>query len=249
MFNLNSKVALVTGAGSRDGIGFATARILMQAGSKVFITSTSDRIFDRVQELKDQFGANFIEGYVADLTVKSEVDQVISEVTKKFKKIDILVNNAGEIETSAFLMTKIDTFKKIFQVNFYSPVLLMQMVLKNMIKNKSGSIINLSSISAFESNEGRSAYSASKSALNSISKTIARELGKVNIRVNNVAPGIIDTKMLNSNTNKEIIKELINKSSLKRVGNPEEVASTILFLASDMSSYISGETIKVDGGM
>ena len=118
-----------------------------------------------------------------------------------------------------------------------------------MIKNKSGSIINLSSISAFESNEGRSAYSASKSALNSISKTIARELGKVNIRVNNVAPGIIDTKMLNSNTNKEIIKELINKSSLKRVGNPNEVANTILFLASDLSSYISGETIKVDGGM
>tara|TARA_Y100000816_G_C25584663_1_gene314205 strand:- start:81 stop:521 length:441 start_codon:yes stop_codon:yes gene_type:complete len=146
-------------------------------------------------------------------------------------------------------MTKLDTFKKIFQVNFYSPVLLMQMVLKNMIKNKSGSIINLSSISAFESNEGRSAYSASKSALNSISKTIARELGKVNIRVNNVAPGIIDTKMLNSNTNKEIIKELINKSSLKRVGNPNEVANTILFLASDLSSYISGETIKVDGGM
>ena len=146
-------------------------------------------------------------------------------------------------------MTKLDTFKKIFQVNFYSPVLLMQMVLKNMIKNKSGSIINLSSISAFESNEGRSAYSASKSALNSISKTIARELGKVNIRVNNVAPGVIDTKMLNSNTNKEIIKELINKSSLKRVGNPNEVANTILFLASDLSSYISGETIKVDGGM
>ena len=125
----------------------------------------------------------------------------------------------------------------------------MQIILKNMIKNKSGSIINLSSISAFESNEGRSAYSASKSALNSISKTMARELGKINIRVNNVAPGIIDTKMLNSNTNKEIIKELINKSSLKRVGNPREVASTILFLASDMSSYISGETIKVDGGM
>ena len=92
MFNLNSKVALVTGAGSKDGIGFATARILMQAGSKVFITSTSDRIFDRVQELKDQFGANFIEGYVADLTVKNEVDKLILEATKKFEKIDILVD-------------------------------------------------------------------------------------------------------------------------------------------------------------
>ena len=146
-------------------------------------------------------------------------------------------------------MTKIETFKKIFQVNFYSPVLLMQMVIKNMIKNRSGSIINISSISAFDSNEGRSAYSASKAALNSISKTVARELGKINIRVNNIAPGMIDTKMLNSNTNKEIIKEMINRSSLKKVGSSKDVASAILFLASDMSSYISGETIKVDGGM
>tara|TARA_B100002019_G_scaffold287825_1_gene300440 strand:- start:848 stop:1588 length:741 start_codon:yes stop_codon:yes gene_type:complete len=245
---LKGKLALVTG--TKSGIGNSILKIFAENKANIIACARErDKYFEEeCNQLSEKHSVNIYPTYF-DLGEEENLKLEVNKILLAHKKIDILVNNAGEIETSAFLMTKLDTFKKIFQVNFHSPVLLMQMVLKNMIKNKSGSIINLSSISAFESNEGRSAYSASKSALNSISKTIARELGKVNIRVNNVAPGIIDTKMLNSNTNKEIIKELINKSSLKRVGSPNEVANTILFLASDLSSYISGETIKVDGGM
>ena len=245
---LKGKLALITG--TKSGIGISILKIFaVNKADIIACARKKDKSFEEeCKELSKKYSVKVFPTYF-DLGDEDNLKLEVNKILLSHKKIDILVNNAGEIDTSAFLMTKIETFKKIFQVNFYSPVLLMQMVIKNMIKNRSGSIINISSISAFDSNEGRSAYSASKAALNSISKTVARELGKINIRVNNIAPGMIDTKMLNSNTNKEIIKEMINRSSLKKVGSSKDVASAILFLASDMSSYISGETIKVDGGM
>ena len=125
----------------------------------------------------------------------------------------------------------------------------MQIILKKMMKQKKGSIINISSSSSSEANEGRSVYSASKAALNILSKSIAREMGSSNIRINTVAPGLVDTDMLNSNTPEKFIKEVTNRLSIKRIGKKEEVANTVLFLASDLSSYITGQTIRVDGGM
>ena len=149
---------------------------------------------------------------------------------------------------SIFMMTPIESVKKHFQINFFSQLIITQLVIKNMIKNKSGSVINLSSISAYEANEGRSAYSSSKAALEIASKSISREVGRFNIRINNIAPGLIDTKMLHLNTPKDAIKNRISNTTLKRLGKAEEVANAILFLASDESSYMSGETLKIHGG-
>jgi len=245
---LNGKLAIITGC--RSGIGNSVLKIFAQNKANIIACiRKEDKTFeDECKKLSKKYSVKITPSYF-DLNDENSMKKEVSKMLLENDKIDILVNNAGEIETSAFLMTKMETFRKIFQVNFYSPILLMQMVLKNMIKNKNGSIINVSSISAFDANEGRSAYSASKAALMNISKSVARELGKINIRVNNVAPGMINTQMLNSNTNENIIKSMVEKSSLKRVGEPEEVANTILFLASDLSSYISGETIKADGGI
>ncbi len=164
-------------------------------------------------------------------------------------KIDILVNNAGTIHTSIFLMNTIDKLREIFEVNFFANTILIQTVLKKMMKEKKGSIINISSSSAIEANEGRSAYSASKSALTILSKSIAREMGSSNIRINTIAPGLTDTDMMRNNTPEKIFNTTIERLSIKRVGKKEEIANAALFLASDLSSYITGQTLSVDGGM
>ena len=124
-----------------------------------------------------------------------------------------------------------------------------QMITKLMIRKKKGTVINISSISADDGNEARSAYSASKAALQSLTKAMSKELGRFNIRANCIAPGLIDTKMLSENTKPEIIKEMKNRISLARLGTSNEVANVALFLASDLSSYINGQIIRVDGGM
>ena len=118
-----------------------------------------------------------------------------------------------------------------------------------MIKNKSGSIINISSISGLDANVGRSAYSASKSALISQSKVLSREVGGYNVRVNCIAPGLVNTDMLNKNTSSEIIEKMIQNISLRRIANPIDIANVVLFLSSDLSQYITGQVIRVDGGM
>jgi 3-oxoacyl-[acyl-carrier protein] reductase len=146
-------------------------------------------------------------------------------------------------------MTSIKKFKEIFEVNFFSQALFTQYVLKAMIKNKKGSIVNISSTSGMDSNFGRSAYSASKAAMISQSKTLSKELGQYNIRVNTIAPGLTDTEMMQNNTPKEVIKDVLENLSLKRLADPKEIANAALFLSSDLSSYITGQTIRVDGGM
>ena len=163
--------------------------------------------------------------------------------------IDILVNNAGIIDVSIYQMTSIKKLKDMFEINFFSQTIFTQNIIKSMIKNKSGSIINLASITALDGNEGRSAYAASKSALIAQMKTLSKEVGIFNIRVNCIAPGLIDTEMLSKSTPKNIIENMKNKISLRRVGNPEEIADVALFLSSSLSTYISGQVIRVDGGM
>ena len=146
-------------------------------------------------------------------------------------------------------MTKVEDFKKIFDINYFSYVNFIQRLLKNMSKTKSGSIVNISSSAAHEGNVGRSAYASSKSAFETMSKVMSRELGRYNIRVNSIAPGLTDTEMMKSSTPKKFLDETIARLSLNRVAQPKEIANVILFLASDLSSYITGQTIRVDGGM
>ena len=171
------------------------------------------------------------------------------EIKTKTNKIDMIVNNAGSIQTSIFQMTPEKKIRELFEINFFSQLIFTQHLLKLMIKEKNGSIVFISSTSSEDANFGRSIYSASKSAMNAISLSLSRELGQLNIRVNSVAPGLVDTEMANKNTSQEVQKNEISKSSLKRIGQPEEIASVVSFLLSDESSYLTGQLIRADGGL
>ena len=173
----------------------------------------------------------------------------IKNITNSNKNIDIIVNNAGAIHTALFNMTPQKILREIFEINFFSQSLLTQSLVKSMIKTKKGSIIYISSTSAIDGNEGRSAYSASKAAIISQAKVLSKELGNYNIRVNIIAPGLTKTNMMEKNTSNEVIQNTIKQISLKRIASPDEIANVVLFLASDLSAYISGQVIRVDGGM
>ena len=146
-------------------------------------------------------------------------------------------------------MTSIKKLREIFEIDFFSQTIFTQYIIKSMIKKKGGSILYISSSSALDGNEGRSAYSSAKAAIIAQAKVLSRELGIYNIRVNALAPGLTDTDMMKDNTPEEKINEINSKTSLKRVAKPEEIANAALLLSSDLSSYITGQTIRVDGGM
>ena len=146
-------------------------------------------------------------------------------------------------------MTSVKKLKELFEVNFFSQTIFTQYILKSMIKNKRGSIVYISSSSALDGNEGRSAYSSAKAAIIAQAKVLSRELGVHNIRVNSIAPGLTNTDMMKKNHRKEIVSEMVSRISLRRIANPEEIANVVLLLSSDLTSYISCQVIRVDGGM
>ena len=146
-------------------------------------------------------------------------------------------------------MTSGKKLKELFEVNFFSQTIFTQYILKSMIKNKKGSIVYISSSSALDGNEGRSAYAATKAAIITQAKVLSRELGAHNIRVNSIAPGLTNTDMMQKNHKREKIDEVISRTSLRRIGEPKEIANIVLLLASDLTSYITGQNIRVDGGM
>ena len=153
------------------------------------------------------------------------------------------------IYTGLFQMTSKKKFEEIFNINFFSQSLFTQYIIKSMIKNKEGSITFISSTPATDGNIGRSAYVASKASINSLTKVLSKELGSYNIRVNAIAPGLTDTDMMKENTPEKFVKETINSTSLKRIGNPKEIANVALFLSSEMANYVTGQVLRVDGGM
>ena len=184
-----------------------------------------------------------------DLNNKDQIKEALISINNSKKNIDILVNNAGSINTSIFQMTSENNLKNIFQTNFFSQITFTQSVMKIMLKKDSGSIIFISSTSALDADAGRGAYVATKSALDSIAKVLSKEVGSKNIRVNVIAPGLIDTDMLKNNTKQTIIENRLLNTCLNRLGATDEIAKVALFLSSDLSSYITGQTIRVDGGM
>ena len=245
---LKNKTAIITG--SNKGIGKAILKVFSQNGANIIscVRKKTEEFEDSISKIEKK--------YHNKVTIK-EVDFLDEEIAKKVgteisfenKKIDILVNNAGIIETSLFQMTPIKRFKEIFQVNYFSQISFSQQIIKNMIKNKFGSIVYVSSTSGLDGNEGRGAYSDSKAAIISKSKVLSKELGRFNIRVNTVCPGLTNTSMAINNTSEKNIKTTLDKLSINRMASPEEIANSILFLSSDLSSYITGQTIRVDGGM
>jgi len=245
---LKNKTAVITG--SNRGIGLKMLEIFSKNGADVVACSRNlnEDFLNQIKKLKKKFNNNIFPVKL-DLKNEDSVKKAFDEINSLNLDINILINNAGIIHTALYQMTSIKKLKEIFQINFFSQTIFTQYILKSMIRKKNGSIIYISSSSAIDSNLGRSAYSASKAAIISQSKTLSKELGSLNIRVNTIAPGLTSTDMMKDNTPAEVIKEVTSNLSLKRVANPEEIANLALFLASDLSSYITGQVIRIDGGM
>ena len=247
-FRFKNRVALITGCGSERGIGFAAARILGKGGSGVAISSTTDRIYKRAKELKDE-GLE-VKSYIADLMNRDQVKQLVDSINKDWGHIDILINNAGMVQVG-----KEETFVHMADLqpsewdesigrNLNTCFNITHAVLPYMIKNNYGRIVNVSSVTGpLVSNPGETAYSAAKAAMVGFSRSLAIEVAKSNITVNNVAPGWIGT---GSSTKEEQVAA--ENTPIGRAGSPQEVADLIAFLASDESTYITGQMIVIDGG-
>jgi 3-oxoacyl-[acyl-carrier protein] reductase len=243
-----NRVALITGAGSQTGIGFAAARILGKTGSGVAITSTTDRIYQRANELKGD-GLE-VKAYIADLMDRDQVKKLVDSVITDFSRIDILINNAGMVqvgkEEAFFNMVDLlpAEWDEAIDRNLNTCFNITHTLLPHMIKNNYGRIVNVSSVTGpLVSNPGETAYSAAKAAMVGMSRSLAIEVAKYNITVNNVAPGWIGT---GSSTKEE--KTAAENTPMGRAGSPQEVADLIAFLSSDESTYITGQMIVIDGG-
>jgi len=246
---LKNKNAVITGC--NRGIGREVLNTFSKNGANVFACARSvDESFKKYCQDLEKNNKTKIVPISLDLEDESKVKEAASKITSQSDKIDILINNAATIQTSLFQMTTQKDLNKIFQVNVFSQVLFTQYILKLMARNKNGgSIVFVSSTAALDANQGRNAYASSKAALISQSKVLSRELGTKNIRVNSIAPGITDTEMLKKNTPENLVKKVQESTSLNRIARPEEIANVILFLSSDLSSYITGQVIRADGGM
>ncbi|MDA9594843.1 SDR family oxidoreductase [Candidatus Pelagibacter sp.] len=245
---LKDKTSIITGC--NRGIGLSILETFAQNGANVFACyrKKNDKIIDNCKNLSKKFGVKIYPVFF-DLRNKDELKNAFQEILNNAENIDILVNNAGIIHTSLFQMTKIESYREIFEINFFSYIDFTQKISKLMTRKKNGSIINISSSAAHEANIGRSAYASSKSSIETLSKVISRELGRFNVRVNSIAPGLTNTDMMKESTPNQFLKDTLNRISLNRVADPIEIANVALFLASDLSSYVTGQTIRVDGGM
>ena len=245
---LKNKTAVITG--SNRGIGKEILKVFSENGANIFACTRN--IDDEFKLFLDQLSIknkNEITPIKLDLSDENQIKDAANNIIKSGKSIDILINNAGIIHTALFQMTSKKKLEEIFLNNFFSQTVFTQYMLKSMVKKKSGSIVYISSSAATDGNEGRSAYAASKSAINSQAKVLSNELGINNVRVNVIAPGLTNTDMMSKNTSEKAIEETLSRVSMKRLGKPEEIAKVALFLASDMSSYLTGQVIRVDGGM
>ncbi|MDP9146266.1 MAG: SDR family oxidoreductase [Acidobacteriota bacterium] len=247
----SARVALVTGAGSPMGIGFATARVLAEQGAQIAITSTTDRIKERARELRSA-GSGDVLAIVADLRDRMRTDALVQEILARYGRIDVLVNNAGMTQISnpdETLWTSLNELSEAdwdysIAINLKTTFNVTKAVLPTMLNSKYGRIVNVSSVTGpIVSNPRATAYSAAKAAMVGLTRSLALEVARKNITVNAVAPGWIKTA---SSSASEIIAG--NNSAVGRPGQPEEVAAAIAFLASESASYITGQLIVVDGG-
>ena len=246
---LKNKVAIVTG--SSRGIGKAILEKLASQGANIIACSSKKNKNHKkyCETLAKKNKVNIIPIFF-NLDNQDEIKNGIEKIKKLNIKINYLINNAGIITTSSFQMTKEADLAEVFRVNFFSQFYFTQHVSKMMIRtNGSKSIVNISSSTGLDNDSGRSVYSASKASLISLSSTLSKELAAFKIRVNTIAPGLTETDMMKNNTKKEYIEQALTHISLKRIGKPEEIANVVFFLCSDLSSYVNGQTIRVDGGM
>lgn len=245
---LKGTSAIITG--SRRGIGRACVEVFAEHGANVWACARErDDAFERdMAELAEKFGV-WIEPIYFELRDEGRIKEAVKKIRSRKTKIGALVNNAGMIPTNAsFAMMSGSSLRDVFEVNFFQQAVLTQYIARVMMQQKNGSIVNISSIASIDGEPGQFEYVTSRAASAAAARKLALELGEHGIRVNAVAPGVIDTDMGNA-MQPAMMDRILGSSALKRKGAPREVAETIAFLASDRASYITGQIIRVDGGI
>lgn len=244
-FPLQGKVAVVTGGSS--GIGRQTAFLLAQNDADVYILSRTNKFTPKEQEQIKSEGLNIIYKAV-DVSIEDQVNEVVKSIVKEKGKIDILVHSAGIAQKKRFIEMSLDDWRKIIDVNLTGTFLVIKAVSSYMIKQQYGKIIIISSGSVITGTGGGAHYTASKAGQIGMVRSLAKEFGKYNINVNAVGPRSIDTPMLSTRYPEGKKEKIVDEIPLRRLGTPDDVARLILFLASDESSYITGQFILIDGG-
>ena len=244
---MERKTVMITGC--NRGIGKEAVRLFAERGYNLIccIRKENEEFSAFISELKEN---NKIDADILyfDMTDEDSIKEALKPILKDRRQIDVLINNAG-IATGGFLqMTSMKQLKEVFQINYFSHVLITQLITKLMMRQKSGCIVNMGSVAGLDNFAGYTAYGASKAAMMSFTRTIARELAPYNIRVNAIAPGLTDTGMAGQMEEKAW-KEMVARTDMNRLGKPNEIAQMMLFLASDAASFITGQVYRVDGGM
>ena len=236
-------------SGCNRGIGREAVRLFAEQGDNLIccIRKENEEFKAFTANLCTKHGVE-IECIYCDMPDEASIKAAVQPLLKAKRQIDVLVNNAG-VATGGFLqMTSMQQVRDVFQINFFSHVYITQMISKLMMRQKSGVIINMGSVAGLENFAGYTAYGSSKAAIMLFTKTIARELAPYGIRVNAIAPGLTDTGMAGQMEEKAW-HEMVGRTDMNRLGKPEEIAKTIVWLASDASSFMTGQIVRVDGGM
>jgi 3-oxoacyl-[acyl-carrier protein] reductase len=245
---LENKTVVLTGC--NRGIGKAILEVFAKNGASIWacVRQLDEDFIDFTKGVEDDHEVN-ITPVPFDLADEGQVKEGINTIRSAKQPVDILVNNAGVIFTALFQMTSVAKMKEVFEINYFSQILLTQSITKIMARQKAGNIISISSSAAIEGNEGRMAYASSKAAIIASTKVMAKELAMYNIRVNAIAPGLTETDMMQGSTSKEALEYTLKRICMRRIGKPEEIANVALFLSSELSTYMTGQVLRVDGGM
>ena len=242
MSNLKDKKIIVTGASG--GIGNSIIKKLNDCGANILATGTK---IEKLEELKSKFKNVKIIKF--DISQSDKIDEFIENATKELNgSLNCIVNNAGITQDNLAIRMNLDEWKRVIDINLTSTFLLSKFAIKKMLKNKSGKIINITSVVGHTGNLGQANYTASKAGIVAMSKSLAIEYAKKNININCISPGFIKTAMTDK-IDEKFKEVIISKIPSARLGEPEDIANAVLFLASDQSDYINGETIHVNGGM
>ena len=240
--NLENKKVLLTGASG--GIGKALSQKFINNGANLIFTSSNN---DKLDELRNLYG-DVHSYYLLDLSKKENLMDNINNIKEKNKDIDIIINNAGITKDNLLLRMSVEQWQEVIDINLSSSFYIIKNILPDMVKNRKGKILGITSVVALTGNPGQSNYTASKGGMIAMYKSLAIEVAQRNINVNLIAPGFIESPMTNE-LNDDQKKTIMDKIPMKRFGLPEDVANMALFLTSDHSSYITGQTFHVNGGM
>jgi 3-oxoacyl-[acyl-carrier protein] reductase len=242
---LNNRVTVVTGA--TRGIGEAIAVAAAENGSDVALWGRNEDLLQKTKQRISELGRK-AEAYRVDVAKQTEVDEAMKKVLQDFSRIDFLVNNAGITKDNLLLTMKPEEWDQVLQTNLYGVFHCSKAVLRSMMKQRYGKIVNISSIAGITGNPGQTNYSASKAGMIGFTKSLAKEMGKRNICVNAIAPGMIETEMTHA-LPEDLKKQYLESIPLGRFGKVEEVAALVLFLLSSASDYITGQVFAIDGGL